>query len=231
MTKKNILFLIAGMAIGTASGIFGTRTFYKKKYEKIADEEVAEMSEYYEKKAEYDRPEVTVEEDEKDIPDRAKGMLDPSKRREIKNALDKNWEETTNYAAAYKRKTDPVDPEGREEDTEEPNEEDIMTPEEEADDIHERNRNKPPKIISIEEAGALPAWVEQETLYFYSYDEVLADENHEEITDIERLIGDALTKYDFIDSDEKVIFVMNWAIDTCFEIQKVQASYDDEVYS
>lgn len=99
--------------------------------------------------------------------------------------------------------------------------------EEDAFDEHQKNKNRPPKIISVEAYGDLPAYIDHEVLYFYSYDEMLCDDNEEPVEEPERLIGDALTKYGFIDNDEEIIFVMNYALDTSYEIQKVYASWTD----
>lgn len=105
--------------------------------------------------------------------------------------------------------------------------EDNKTPEEEAFDEHQKNRNKPPRIISAEAYSNLPAYIENEVLYFYKYDEMLVDENDEPVEEPERLVGDALTKYSFVDNDESIIFVMNYSIDTCYEVQKVDSSWTD----
>lgn len=103
------------------------------------------------------------------------------------------------------------------------------TPEEDAFDNHQRNKNKSPKIISAEAYGELPAHIDKKVLYLYTYDETVVDEDNDDepLTEPERLIGDALTKYDFIDNDERIIFVMNYALDTCYEIQKIDASWSD----
>lgn len=101
------------------------------------------------------------------------------------------------------------------------------TLEEEIFDEHQKNKDRPPKIISAETYSSLPGYIDQTILYFYAYDEVLCDENEEAVEEPERLIGDALTKYGFVDNDERIIFVMNYAIDTCYEIQKVDASWTD----
>lgn len=99
--------------------------------------------------------------------------------------------------------------------------------EEEAFDEHQKNKDRSPKIISAEAYSNLPAYIDQGVLYFYAYDEMLCDDNEEPIEEPERIVGDALTKYGFIDNDERIIFVMNYALDTCYEIQKVDASWTD----
>lgn len=108
-----------------------------------------------------------------------------------------------------------------------PMEESDSTFEEQAFEDHQKNKNKPPKIISAEAYSNLPAHIDQQVLYFYVYDEVLCDENEEMIDEPGLIVGDALTKYDFADSDERCIFVMNYSTDTCYEIQKVDASWTD----
>lgn len=106
---------------------------------------------------------------------------------------------------------------------------DETTPEEEVFNEHQKNKNKPPRIISEEAYSNLPAHIDKQVLYFYAYDEVLVDEDDEDtpIDEPGLLIGDALTKYNFIESDERIIFVMNYAQDTCYEVQKVDASWND----
>lgn len=103
----------------------------------------------------------------------------------------------------------------------------IETPEEEAFEEHQKNKNRPPKIISAEAYGELPAHIDKEVLYFFAEDEMLTDDNEEPVEEPERLVGDALTKYGFNESDEMIIFVMNYNLDTCYEIQKLDSSWTD----
>ena len=103
----------------------------------------------------------------------------------------------------------------------------VETPEEEAFEDHQKNKNRPPKIISDEAYGELPAHIDKEVLYFFAQDEMLTDDNEEPVEEPERLIGDALTKYGFNESDEMIIFVMNYSLDTCYEIQKLDSSWTD----
>lgn len=103
----------------------------------------------------------------------------------------------------------------------------VETPEEEAFEDHQKNKNRPPKIISDEAYGELPAHIDKEVLYFFAQDEMLTDDNEEPVEEPERLVGDALTKYGFNESDEMIIFVMNYNLDTCYEIQKLDSSWTD----
>lgn len=103
----------------------------------------------------------------------------------------------------------------------------VETPEEEAFEEHQKNKNRPPKIISAEAYGELPAHIDKEVLYFFAQDEMLTDDNEEPVEEPERLVGDSLTKYGFNESDEMIIFVMNYNLDTCYEIQKLDSSWTD----
>lgn len=95
------------------------------------------------------------------------------------------------------------------------------SPEEQAHNEHQKNKNRSPKIISEETYSNLPAYIDKDVLYFYTYDEVLVSDENEIIEEPNYLIGDVLTKYNFIENDERIIFVMNYALDTCYEIQKI----------
>lgn len=267
MNSKNILIFIGGTIMGAAAGVFGTRIVLIKKYEERTMKWKEELQEYYERTDEYAR--VPHEDDQNEVEpeeciSRPGGRMTPEERASVREKLQKNYEQTTNYAAMYKSSSDDVDPAELEHPEEEKsesgtcvncgycngsycelieenvNEEDTCSDwkpaitkdqnevsEEQAFEEHRKNMNKPPKIISAEAYSNLPAHIDQQVMYFYSYDEVLCDENEGMIDDPNLLVGDALTKYDFADSDERCIFVMNYATDTCYEIQKIDASWTD----
>lgn len=92
---------------------------------------------------------------------------------------------------------------------------------------HQQYKGKPPKIISADAYSNLDQSIDQNVMYFYSHDEVLVDEDENVIEDPERFLGNCLTKYGFIDSDERIIFVMNYELRTCYEVQKIEGSYSD----
>lgn len=100
-------------------------------------------------------------------------------------------------------------------------------PEEEVFEEYQKNKDRPPKIISASAFSELNPSVDTEVLYFYAYDEMLCDENEEPITEPAAIVGDCLDKYGFRDNEERIIFVMNYAINTAYEIQKVDASWTE----
>lgn len=229
---------------------------YQKMYEKDRDaleEYYSRVDEYARQDIDKKSDEEEKEESAVETTSRPGGRMTAEERSEIKNKLKRNYEQTTNYANMYKinQNTAPECCENcfyNKDGFCNLHEENVMssddcmhwkskeginktenTPEEEAFDDHRKNMNKAPKIISAEAYGELPAHIDTQVLYFYAYDEILVDEDdeNEPITEPEMLIGDSLTKYGFIDSDERIIFVMNYATDTCYEIQKVDASWGD----
>lgn len=225
--NKETTFFI-GLGIGIVSGVLGSMAYFKNKYSKMADEQIAETEEYYRKY--FEVQESYSADDEAEVnptenTDRSQGILSQSARDEIREKLTRNYEQTTNYASIYKEKHPDVfkqaeemaDAEG---DIEQPNEAEIANIE------HEKHKNDPPKIISDEEYGMLAPNIDIQTLYFYMYDETLVDDNDEIINDPSVLIGDALDVSDFIDNDETMLFVINPGIDTAYEIQKVYGSYE-----
>ena len=96
-------------------------------------------------------------------------------------------------------------------------EDDNMVKEYEKD---QKDRNRPPRIISVEKLGDLePSW-EVKTLFYYTYDETLVSENDEVIEDPYMYVGDALDKYGFVDNEESCIYVQNFRLHTIYEVEK-----------
>lgn len=240
MNKKNIIIFLGGLLTGGIGGVFGTKLYFKSKYEKISNDEIEKVREYYFAREQYvekaRRENENVEEKEESRED---GVLSPEARAEIKEKLRKNreWAEkqTINYTAMYEERhgVDPAD-------LESPLEDDPISEEEKAFERHQEDKDKEPEIISIEEASNLPAGVESQSLFFYTYDETLTDEDDEVIDDPELILGNDIwgllcdTTYleERIKEDEdgNMMCVMNFAHDTCYEIQIVDDSFEASHY-
>lgn len=242
MNTKNILLFVSGLVIGGAAGVFGSMKYFQNKYQKRYEEDHAALEEYYHRIDEYAREEHPIEENEVNPiniegESRPGGRMSAEERAEVKAKLNRNWEGTTNYAGMYREKNGYTEeklaegehPLDQGENGEEDPEDGIPSADEEAFDEHQKNKHKKPRIINEQTFSDLPAYISKQVLYFYAYDEVLVDEDDEDnqITDPESLIGDALTKYGFADNDERIIFVMNYGLDAAYEIQKVDASWSD----
>lgn len=197
--------------LGLAIGIGGTTLYWKRKMDEILSEEEFD-DEFIRGDDEFSEPGVEVN-------PREKGPLSQEERDEIKEKLLHNYEKTSSYANMYKE-----DKQAEEEHPVDSDEDDV---EDEVDRInreHIENRNKPPKIISADEYSNLPPQIETDTLYFYHYDNVLVDEEEDEV-DEGMLVGSCLDKYGFRDSEEEIIFVMNYEIDKAFEIHRVMGAW------
>lgn len=225
-TKPLIMFFV-GLLTGGGIGAGATSIYYNKKINDLIDdfeEDVAELEDEFrrkKKKKEVDEEEVNPRKRFSESADngRDKGVLSYEERQKIKEKLNKNWEETTNYANMF----DGGEPDDDEEDPtlfEEYG--NGVAVDVEANEFHQKNRNKSPKIISSEAVGSLPAYLDRETFFFYSDVGILTDEENQEIPDPETYLGDSLTKYDFDTNDEKMMFVINYALDTIFEVQKMK---------
>lgn len=227
MNVKSILVFIGGLAVGTAAGVITTKKYFEEKYQQRYEEDRDQLEDYYQTIDEYARVQHDIDDlddDEVDTIDldisRSGGRMSPEERLEIKGKLEKNWQGTTNYAGMY-------DKNDQNDDGSETDQEPEPTPEEENFNEHQKNKNRPPKIISEDAYSNLPQGVDTGVLYYFAYDETLCDENEEPIEDEKRFIGDALDKYGFRDNDERLIFVMNYELETAYEIQKVDANWTE----
>lgn len=197
---KMLLSFVAGVGIGVAGSIL----YLEKKYQKKYNEQIEEMEEYYKKSDSYKRESYGSEGGEDEV-------VSVEERKNNKISKGSGARTVVQYDKMY---------------DEEDEDSQVMSPEEEAHYDHLRNRDKPPELLSYEKTGELPEYYDHQVWYFYSYNEVMVSEDGEVIEDYERFLGDCLDKFDFIDNDEKLIFVVNYEYATLYEIQKVMAEYD-----
>lgn len=257
MNTKSIMIFFGGMVSGAAAGILAVRTYYKKKYEKdhAALEEYYRGVDKYARQEHGEEEEDDginspntkpggrmSPEERKEIKEklnrnwegttnyagmyRVKDGHTEQKLAEAEHPLDQGEPgemEPSCINCSYFDSEEHVN----DDDSCSEFKERVETPEEEAFEEHQKNKNRPPKIISDEAYGELPAHIDKEVLYFFAQDEMLTDDNEEPVEEPERLVGDSLTKYGFNESDEMIIFVMNYNLDTCYEIQKLDSSWTD----
>lgn len=225
--NKTVICSLLSFVLGAGAGVLASRKYFQKK----SDEEVKEIKDWYQSKL--DDLECDIfqglsdehcgisEEGEEINPEKPESDM-----KEIQEKLQKNHEITINYAEMYRQKAmnDPdIEEEGEEEDQ---NDEYENSESERWNEEHSRNRGRAPRIISYEEAGNLAAYISSETLYYYAYSDSVVTEENEEIDEPGLLLGDCLEKFDFIHSDERIIFVMNYDTDTCYEVQKIMAEWE-----
>lgn len=231
---QSVLFGIGGLVIGAAAGVFGSRTYFKKKFEKVADEEIEEMKTYCDNMLRYAAHDAeTMNKVSKEFGEwfeksglkekqssRADGMQDPEERKKVKDKLTKNWKGTTDYASRYKIKNPP-------EKKFSDDQSELVPGESENFDYQEWKNNaiemgKTVQIISASEVGDLPSYVDHQVIFYYVLKSLFTDEDMNVIEDPEQLVGEEVTLYDdwlSIDDDTE-LWVMNYELDTVYEIQK-----------
>lgn len=228
-----IIGLVTGGSIGTAAGAL----YFKNKYEKEYDEAVEEMEEFYQKTDSYKKGALAEEEvnpsskyvrNSEAENGRDKGPLSAEEREEIREKLNKNWEGTTNYASMFTG----GEPDDDEEESPQVFNENgnAVTVDVEATEYHAANRDRAPIAIEEDEVGQYPAYFDHETFFFYPKVGILTDEENREIMDPETFLGDNLTTTGFDEDDEKKLFVVNFRLDTIFEVQKLEGDAIPPVY-
>lgn len=229
--NKTIVCSVLSFVLGAGAGVFASWKYFQKK----SDNEVEEIKEWYQNKID-DLSEIAdaafldryVDYDISEEGEEVNPETPDPNMEEIQAKLQKNHEITTNYAEMYRQKAmnDPDIEEDGEGEADDQNDEYENSESERWNEEHARNRGRAPRIISYEEAGNLAAYIGNETLYYYAYSDSVVTENEEEIDEPGLLLGDCLEKYDFIHSDERIIFVMNYDTDTCYEVQKIMGEWD-----
>lgn len=210
MNKIDIIFAIGGAAVGLVAGVLSTKSYYKKKYEKISDKEIEDMKEYYQNTdfeslygenyqiKDYEEYQNESDEEVKNKKEELKQRIADSKN-------------NTAYNKMYKTADN--------DETENEN----VTLEDKANEAHEENKNKPPCLINEKELNELPPNIDSQTLYLYTGDGTITDDCDNIVDEPGYLIGTVLDNVDF--DSESVIFVLNNELDVCYEIQIIDGDY------
>lgn len=222
-----------GVLIGGLLGYFGGKKLAEKQANERADEEIEEMRRYYERKSKYDghccngdtcgkNVERSTDEDSETYE-----TVQYESEERVGNQID--------YSKCYKpgsAQTDLVSKEVNVPNEDEPKEDEESELERATQQVEEEaeerrmNQNRSPKIISAEAVNELPPYVTMQVLYYFPETDVLMDEDDHMVGeggDYGHLVGNCLEKYGFGDDDnlEKIIFVRNYNLDACYEIQKM----------
>ena len=206
MNNKIIFSVIGGMIVGAVCGVLGSKSYYKKKYQDEADKEIKDMEEYYKSMNNYSFP-------DSEVSDRVDEEL------YSKESLHKRVEskkEITQYNNMYKKEENSTA--NLDEDEQE------ITPEDNANESHEENRNKRPEVISESALGELPPNIDSQSLFLYKGDGTLTDDCDNIVDEPAYLIGRALNNIDLDDCDDP-IFILNYELDCCYEIQIIEGNY------
>lgn len=227
MSKYVICGTIVGFIFGALAGGAGVFFYQKRKYEKIlaecegtadtiGDEISKARAAFFEKKEDYEPVEVEAE-----VYDLA----------DIKEKLKKNKMVTTEYAKMYSA-GELVD--GRAE-AGEPDPEELADGEDEAEtesfkllDEIKKNYGRAPRIVKEEDVDREHEGWDVSSLFLYSNGIVTdEDDNVIEGEELTKMLGDSLTKYNFINSDEKLIYVQCFELNTFYEINKFDKPFEE----
>lgn len=210
--KASVSF-VAGLAVGAIGGIVAGAAYMKTKIEETVEERVDEevkkfVNDYF------NNDDESYEPDEEDM------ITDDSDPTQAYNSLHEFSERNTHKPDPTKIFRDPLA-----EHPEEPDEEsDILEENPIKREPKEDESMKDPKLISEDKFDEDDDY-EKETLYYYNEDDVLTDESEQEIDNELYLLGDAMDKFDFRNSEERVIHVRNFELQTDYEVIKVWAPY------
>lgn len=222
-----------GVLVGGLLGFFGGKKLTEKQANERADEEIEEMRRYYERKSEYGKSGRGIDTCGKNVERNSEKASDADET--VRPESDDRVKNRTDYSKCYKpgsAQTDLTRPEVEESEEDEPEEDEESELEQAAQQVEEEaeerrmNQNRSPKIISAEAVNELPPYVTMQVLYYFPETDVLIDEDDHMVGeggDYGHLVGNCLEKYGFGDEDnlEKIIFVRNYNLDACYEIQKM----------
>ena len=149
---------------------------------------------------------------------------------EIKAKLRKGKQKVTDYTKLYSA-SDLVDAKNdgdSEEDEEEKDEENEI--ERTSSNIFNelQKSTRAPKIVKSEEVDEEHEGWDVNSLFLYS-NGVLTDEDDHVIDGEEKdiMVGDCLTKYDFLNSDERMIYIKCFRFNTFYEVTKFDKPFED----
>ena len=235
--KKFVAGFVVGLLAGGGAGYFLTKKYVEHVYQEQADAEIDEMRVSFENKINQikglaKKPDISPAKREAPLD---RGYVAVPLTKEQAQKID-----YTSYSGSVKRTVtaDPAELEHPMDDGEEGEAVDegkaylesaANADRQSAAENNERDRKRPPRLIRYEEYGTDPRF-EKTNLYYYVLDDVLATEDEEQIDrdDISMLVGDALTKYGFIDDPAAItIYVRNERLGCDYEITKVNSSYED----
>lgn len=233
---RGFLIFTGGLILGAAAGGYAVWKSMEKKYKEDMNRQISEFEQYYGKTDEYRRE----EDDEASLEgeDRENGVLDAATRAEMKARanLVRRDSERKNYKGMYNEHPEETTMDTSSwsevpdlDDEEEPEEEDDdgMSEEERENEEYRELEKIPPKAISESEIGSLPDRVGFQALFLYE-NNIITDEEGTIVHRPGLLVGDAIDESGFLDDeDNEFLYVVNYALEVCYEIQKMKVLYED----
>lgn len=223
--KKEYGYFLGGMVSGGALGVLATIIFLKKKFMKELDRRVDEMEDYYQRTDEYDKRKVQNQKSSVRVKEKDKKLKTGHVKEKDRTNYAKAYDDivTNNYIVkdGIMRQSSDEELLAESEYPEEDFEDEI-----DALESISKESDLEPRIISFEKAGELDATYDDQTLFYYMYNDTLTDDEGNVVDEPDLLLGNALEKYGFSDNDEKMIFVQNFRLRTLYEVEKIWDSFE-----
>ena len=255
--KLDILKYALTFIAGAGSGIAGAYVFLTKKHNKKLTEEIYALDKYYQEKlvsygiVEDKAPKVAEKDPDGDMSkyrssaetEKASGRRGSSESslvrgeriRQRRAANRKEIDYTSFYKGSGKSEEEMI------RETEHPRDDEAEDTEWEENHYaglamtEDMAHPKDPKIIKSIDFGSEPGFKTQTLLYYQDNDVLTIEEGEdfdeddiEDFSEQESIVGDALVKYGFKDDDTPVIYVRNYDRMVDYEIEKVFGAYEEE---
>lgn len=236
-TLKSVIIFMSGAAVGATGMYLGVKKYFELK----ADLEIESVKDaYLYRLREIDDNKSSID-----------GSLEGPNEIELKETINRlnNKPDLTDYTKYFKEKGETADLDLKEvirdakddidpADLEHPGEDEPYSDEEDRDETlnyidHELNgasrdaiaEDKAPYEIEPSDYELTCSNYEKQSLIYYQFDEILADEDENEVLDVGRLVGDILESSGFSDDDRDALYVRNDKIMVDFEITKLYESF------
>lgn len=215
---------IAVFIFGTAVGSVATWYYTKKKYQKIANEEIKSVKEAFKVKAIPVEPFEDLAKEAENASAAFDNLVNELHRKEMASFA-KEKPSVAEYAKELKKQgyTD-YSKSGMELVNEEEDEEEENSDDQNPSVKYFGDHNKRPYVISPDEFGEYSDY-SQISLTYYS-DNVLADENNERVEDVDRAVGIDFSDH-FGEYEDDSVFIRNERLKVDYEILLDQRKYSD----
>lgn len=227
---KKSLLVIFSFGIGAASGYFVCKKLLDKQYQ----DEIQEVREALlqnrmslnpntESAPEAEEPDSDIRVAEKIIDN---NLYRPSKGRAYFNYSKPSMSELAKNIGLEDSYQTEEDEDIQEEEFDEEQERELDILEEADEDARQRMDSSDPYVIDYDDFADAPDEYERQTLYFYSNDGYLCDEEDQLVEDEEKIVG---REFEDVLNSEPVVFVRNDTLKTVYEIYRLDRSYQEDI--
>ena len=223
-TQKQTIAFGAGLVVGAAVGYFGTKRMLERQFDAELDEQVVNIKEHYERRAE-----AVVIGNEQPFPtpeDAVKALIEPYEASAQRAPYDPRPSVETVIGEVKTTDRNVFDDEPEEDEYDQGDDSAYGIP----DFIYEEEVKKRssllPYVITDEEFAEGHPGHEQFSLTYYEEDKVLADDQDEVVSDINNTVGvENLLKFGHGSNDSRIVYIRNEKRKVDFEVAQHDGSF------